>query len=69
MDECVISNCGSIYWSVVTRAGLKIESDIVNLTGYYGIKTIEKWKFETWNEPDLRGYNRLNFTDNGEFVT
>lgn len=39
---------------------------IFNLTGYYGIKSIEKWKFETWNEPDLRGYNRLNFTTNGE---
>lgn len=33
--------------------------------GRYGAKKVMKWKFETWNEPDLRGYNRLNFTQKG----
>ncbi|CAH0559381.1 unnamed protein product [Brassicogethes aeneus] len=28
----------------------------------YGIKEVKKWKFETWNEPDLKSYNSLNFT-------
>ncbi|XP_065091548.1 alpha-L-iduronidase isoform X2 [Ochlerotatus camptorhynchus] len=30
----------------------------------YGIKYVSNWRFETWNEPDLRGYNVLNFTVN-----
>jgi hypothetical protein len=29
------------------------------------VKTVTKWKFETWNEPDLAGYNLLNFTEKG----
>uniref|UniRef100_A0A8D8BPU9 Alpha-L-iduronidase n=1 Tax=Culex pipiens TaxID=7175 RepID=A0A8D8BPU9_CULPI len=28
----------------------------------YGIKYVLEWRFETWNEPDLKGYNVLNFT-------
>ncbi|KAJ9588107.1 hypothetical protein L9F63_018534, partial [Diploptera punctata] len=28
----------------------------------YGMETVETWRFETWNEPDLKGYNILNFT-------
>ncbi|GLV44162.1 alpha-L-iduronidase [Carabus blaptoides fortunei] len=28
----------------------------------YGRKYVSKWRFETWNEPDLRGYNILNLT-------
>ncbi|EDS40596.1 conserved hypothetical protein [Culex quinquefasciatus] len=28
----------------------------------YGMKFVLDWRFETWNEPDLRGYNVLNFT-------
>ncbi|CAO1383924.1 unnamed protein product [Diamesa hyperborea] len=32
---------------------------------FYGLKNVLKWKFETWNEPDLKSYNLLNFTLNG----
>ncbi|XP_021935805.1 alpha-L-iduronidase isoform X2 [Zootermopsis nevadensis] len=28
----------------------------------YGLSTVEQWRFETWNEPDLKSYNILNFT-------
>ncbi|KAB0799443.1 hypothetical protein PPYR_07323 [Photinus pyralis] len=28
----------------------------------YGARYVKKWRFESWNEPDLRNYNILNFT-------
>ncbi|XP_052902702.1 alpha-L-iduronidase [Anopheles moucheti] len=28
----------------------------------YGVQYLKEWRFETWNEPDLNGYNLLNFT-------
>ncbi|XP_023293620.2 alpha-L-iduronidase [Lucilia cuprina] len=28
----------------------------------FGAKKVLKWRFETWNEPDLRTYNKLNFS-------
>ncbi|KAF5269379.1 hypothetical protein FQA39_LY08771 [Lamprigera yunnana] len=28
----------------------------------YGLRYFKKWRFETWNEPDLASYNILNFT-------
>lgn len=31
----------------------------------YGMKYVLEWRFETWNEPDLKGYNVLNFTTEG----
>uniref|UniRef100_A0A8D8BRM3 Alpha-L-iduronidase n=1 Tax=Culex pipiens TaxID=7175 RepID=A0A8D8BRM3_CULPI len=34
----------------------------------YGIKSVLEWRFETWNEPDLKGYNVLNFT-NEEYIS
>lgn len=34
---------------------------------FYGLKNVLQWKFETWNEPDLKSYNLLNFTLNGIF--
>lgn len=37
------------------------------MTGRYGVKNVAKWKFETWNEPDLAGYNLQNFTEKGLF--
>lgn len=33
----------------------------------YGVQEIEQWKLESWNEPDLKSYNVLNLTLNGEF--
>lgn len=35
------------------------------MIGRYGVESVKKWKFETWNEPDLKGYNLLNFTVEG----
>ncbi|XP_062559981.1 alpha-L-iduronidase [Armigeres subalbatus] len=34
----------------------------------YGIQYVQNWRFETWNEPDLKGYNALNFTID-EYIT
>ncbi|XP_055530164.1 alpha-L-iduronidase [Wyeomyia smithii] len=28
----------------------------------YGINYVSNWRFESWNEPDLKSYNVLNFT-------
>jgi L-iduronidase len=28
----------------------------------YGLATVAQWRFETWNEPDLKNYNILKFT-------
>ncbi|PSN39547.1 Alpha-L-iduronidase [Blattella germanica] len=28
----------------------------------YGLPIISRWRFETWNEPDLKSYNIFNFT-------
>lgn len=30
-------------------------------TERYGLDEVSKWKFETWNEPDIHNYNILNF--------
>ncbi|PNF23475.1 hypothetical protein B7P43_G07722 [Cryptotermes secundus] len=30
--------------------------------GRYGLAAVAQWRFETWNEPDLKSYNILNFT-------
>lgn len=32
----------------------------------FGAKSVGKWKLETWNEPDLKGYNVLDFEIKGE---
>jgi hypothetical protein len=32
----------------------------------YGVETMKSWKLETWNEPDLKGYNVLKFEFMGE---
>uniref|UniRef100_A0A182JDP4 Glycosyl hydrolases family 39 N-terminal catalytic domain-containing protein n=1 Tax=Anopheles atroparvus TaxID=41427 RepID=A0A182JDP4_ANOAO len=36
------------------------------LAGHYlsrfGVEYIAQWRFETWNEPDLKNYNMLNFS-------
>lgn len=35
----------------------------------YGLQYVAGWRFETWNEPDLRSYNLLNFTVNGRILS
>ncbi|KAF4526100.1 hypothetical protein B566_EDAN007594 [Ephemera danica] len=41
-----------------------IQNIVQRYIGRYGIKNITHWRFETWNEPDLKMYNTLNFTLN-----
>ncbi|XP_067625119.1 alpha-L-iduronidase isoform X2 [Eurosta solidaginis] len=38
---------------------------------FLGAEKVLKWRFETWNEPDVLNYNRLNFTVEGflKYVT
>ncbi|RZF42820.1 hypothetical protein LSTR_LSTR003644 [Laodelphax striatellus] len=44
----------------------KIVTAVVSrYTTLYGVNELSKWKFETWNEPDLKQYNVLNFTEAG----
>lgn len=38
-------------------------------TKRYGIEVTSKWKLETWNEPDLKAYNVLNFTIDGQSLS
>lgn len=40
--------------------------NIILIIEKFGIDNILKWKFETWNEPDLLEYNKLNFTQSGK---
>lgn len=35
------------------------------LLARYGYDEVQKWRFETMNEPDLKQYNFLNFTLQG----
>ena len=58
---------------VFTNVKMKNKKRIINtlslyvfqITGRYGLSKIKNWFFETWNEPDLHGYNLLNFNFNG----
>ncbi|XP_055626302.1 alpha-L-iduronidase isoform X2 [Toxorhynchites rutilus septentrionalis] len=44
------------FWADLT---LQISSRYLHR---YGIAYVSNWRFETWNEPDLKEYNVLNFT-------
>lgn len=66
MDLSNATDCLAISRSVGDIESLPINSDKFVVTGYYGYKLVNQWKFETWNEPDLQGYNRLNLTEKGE---
>ncbi|XP_017769452.1 PREDICTED: alpha-L-iduronidase [Nicrophorus vespilloides] len=46
------------FWSHFTETTVKRYID------RYGLNIVEKWSFETWNEPDLKMYNILNYTLN-----
>lgn len=35
---------------------------LMRYVGQFGLKIVSKWKFESWNEPDLESYNVFNFT-------
>lgn len=40
----------------------------MSFTERYGLSSVKKWKFETWNEPDLAQYNTLNYTLVGKLM-
>ncbi|CAD6998462.1 alpha-L-iduronidase [Ceratitis capitata] len=40
----------------------QVAGHYLNLLGPHNLR---KWRFETWNEPDIPNYNRLNFTAEG----
>lgn len=37
-------------------------SENVYILERYGPLKVQNWQFESWNEPDLKTYNKLNFT-------
>lgn len=44
----------------------KISFEVIDhYSKFYGTKVVGNWRFETWNEPDLKMYNVLNFTATG----
>ncbi|KAH8276397.1 hypothetical protein KR018_000286 [Drosophila ironensis] len=44
------------YWEHFVRATVNHQ------LARHGASRMSNWRYETWNEPDLRGYNKLNFT-------
>ncbi|CAH1392790.1 unnamed protein product [Nezara viridula] len=46
---------GRYFWKWITSALAQRYVD------KYGSKMVSEWRFETWNEPDLKMYNVLNF--------
>ncbi|XP_058461976.1 alpha-L-iduronidase [Malaya genurostris] len=48
----------SYFWADLT---MQIAQRYLNR---FGVAYVSKWRFETWNEPDLKNYNMLNFTTN-----
>jgi L-iduronidase len=43
-------------WSTLVRNLLS------RYEGIYGAAEVSQWQFETWNEPDLKNYNTMNWT-------
>ncbi|XP_017077613.2 alpha-L-iduronidase [Drosophila eugracilis] len=46
----------SFYWEHL------VKSTINHQIARHGSSRLVNWRYETWNEPDLHGYNKLNFT-------
>lgn len=40
--------------------------NFVHILDKYGLKYVNDWIFETWNEPDLKMYNAIPFTYSGK---
>lgn len=36
------------------------------ISDMFGAKKVLNWRFETWNEPDVLTYNKLNFSLEGD---
>lgn len=47
----------AFYWEHLVKATVNHQ------LARHGSSRLANWRYETWNEPDLRGYNKLNFTD------
>ena len=41
---------------------------LVFQTGEYGLGSVMKWNFETWNEPDCRDFDKMNMTVQGKLI-
>lgn len=46
----------------------KTENYLMSIAARYGQWNILNFRFELWNEPDLKTYNILNFTLTGKTV-
>ncbi|XP_058059524.1 alpha-L-iduronidase [Anopheles bellator] len=46
----------SVFWTDL------VQQLVLRYTTRYGLQYVIRWRFESWNEPDLRSYNMLNFT-------
>ncbi|XP_049820618.1 alpha-L-iduronidase [Aethina tumida] len=55
------------YKSNINWAALA-EQIAVRYLDKYGSRQLKRWRFETWNEPDLKSYNIYNFTL-GEYLS
>ncbi|KNC34133.1 hypothetical protein FF38_08306 [Lucilia cuprina] len=65
---------GFTWVNQISKGGLKkpniaffnnlkdLENVFRNVNDMFGAKKVLNWRFETWNEPDLRTYNKLNFS-------
>lgn len=51
------------------RCYIKVERKLTKfISDRYGPNELKKWRFETWNEPDLKTYNLLNFSLPGKLL-
>ncbi|XP_052853276.1 alpha-L-iduronidase [Drosophila gunungcola] len=46
----------SFYWEHL------VKTTVNHQLARHGASRLANWRYETWNEPDIRGYNKLNFT-------
>uniref|UniRef100_A0A182JPX5 Alpha-L-iduronidase n=1 Tax=Anopheles christyi TaxID=43041 RepID=A0A182JPX5_9DIPT len=51
-------SCTESFWTDL------VQQLVERYTDRYGVKYVAEWRYETWNEPDIRSYNLLNFTVN-----
>lgn len=56
------------YLGKSTSVGRYVLEIIYRFLGLFGYSFVKKWRFETWNEPDLHLYNVLNFTVPGKIM-
>ncbi|XP_055384565.1 alpha-L-iduronidase [Condylostylus longicornis] len=62
-----MGNPNNLFYNKTDKMKMLLWEDLsIRIAGrfkeIYGINKLLNWKFETWNEPDLKNYNKLNFT-------